>query len=469
MKLLWQQLIAIVLLIGAALALSAFLLSRYMTTQIYDQRQKVLVQYGLNIVENHFTRSDLERMSQLLKDEEIVIQVYLEDGTVIYPSYDQRNSLQLSQEQLSRITAGETIGIQRSTRYDSTGKPTNMATVYVSNEGGYREFPQGFISIGAPLSDLDAQVQAIRDNIFLAFVLAGSMGIFFAILYAFYQTRRIKRLQMASRQIASGHYEMTLPAKGKDELSDLARDFQVMADALQESEAEIQRQETLRRQMMMDAAHEMRTPLTTMNGVLEGLYYDMIPENQKNRSLELVMKETQRLTRLVNENLDYEKIRSGQIVLKRQWVQPLTVFAQIQAQLEDKAKAKGDWIEYHADPHLQVWADEDRLVQVVMNITNNAIQFTDQGAIRLSASALDQGVEIKIEDQGIGIEADKVKNIWERFYKADISRKNNEFGESGIGLAVVKSLVEAHHGHVSVASKLGEGTSFTLFFPNPQP
>lgn len=466
MKLLWQQIIGVMTVLIVALGLSAYLTNSYMSYQIYQNKQDELVQIGLNIVLNHFTRYDLERASQLLKQEEIVIQVYLSDGTVIYPSYDQRNKLQLTEQQLNRITNDETIGIQRSFRYQADGQPVNMATVYVSNKGGYSEFPEGFISIGAPLSELDEQVDAIQRKIMLGFFISSGLGILMSILYAMFQTKKIKKLQMATREISSGNYEIKLDTQGHDELSDLARDFQVMADTLQVSEQEIQRQETLRRQMMMDAAHEMRTPLTTMSGVLEGLQYDMIPEEQKERSLNLVMKETQRLIRLVNENLDYEKIRNKQIVLRCQWINVKQLFEQIKAQMDQKAELKQNKIVIDVQDNIAVWADNDRIVQIIINIVTNSIQFSQNSEIMLKAYHFENGVRIEIEDHGIGIEAKKIESIWERYYKADISRKNTEFGESGIGLAVVKSLVEAHKGKVSVESEIGKGTKFIIDFPN---
>lgn len=465
MKLLWQQIIGVLTVLMVALGLSAYFISDYMTDQIYNQRQKELVQYGANIVANHFTRNDLVRVSQLLESQEIVIQVYLADGTVIYPSYDQRNKLQLSEEQLTRITNGETIGIVRSKRYNSQGEEINLATVYVSNKGGYSEFPEGFIGIGAPLSDLDQQIKAVQQNIMLGFSLSAGIGIIMTVLYAMYQSRKINKLQQATREIASGNYEIELDTSGKDELSELAIDFQAMAKALQASENEVKRQESLRRQMMMDAAHEMRTPLTTMSGVLEGLQYDLIPEEQKGRSLELVMRETQRLTRLVNENLDYEKIRSRQIVLKYQWVNVKMLFDQIAQQLEGKAQSKGDYFTINVAEDVNVWADNDRIVQIVMNLVTNAIQFSENSEIILKANQDSDFVNMMIKDYGIGIDPEQIESIWERFYKADISRKNTQFGESGIGLSVVKSLVEAHQGEVKVASEEGKGTTFTLKFP----
>ncbi|MBS4461703.1 HAMP domain-containing histidine kinase [Aerococcaceae bacterium zg-B36] len=468
MKLLWQQILSVMSVLLVALGLSAFLISSYMSNQIIEQKQKQLVAYGTNIVANKFTRKDLERVTKLMANDDIVIQVYLADGTVIYPSYDQRNKLQLSQEQLERITNDETIGIQRSFRYNRDEQRVSMATVYVSNKGGYSEFPEGFISIGAPLSDLDEQVRAVQHNIMFAFLISAAIGITMAVVYAMYQVKRIKRLQLATEEIISGNYQLTLNTQNQDEFGDLARDFQHMADALRKSEEEIQRQENIRRQMMMDAAHEMRTPLTTMSGVLEGLQYDLIPENQKERSLALIMKETQRLIRLVNENLDYEKIRNRQIVLKKQPLNVKQLLEQIQTQLLTKAEQKGIQIIVDAESQLTVCADYDRMIQILINIVTNAIQFSENAPITLIGQSEDKGVLIKVEDNGIGIDAEQVENIWERFYKADISRKNTKFGESGIGLAVVKSLVEAHEGWIRVESHLGKGTTFIMYFPHAE-
>lgn len=221
---------------------------------------------------------------------------------------------------------------------------------------------------------------------------------------------------------------------------------------------------------MMDAAHEMRTPLTTMSGLLEGLQHDMIPESQRERSLELIRKETDRLTRLVNENLDYEKIRSRQIILKKQLLPGKTLLEQIKVQLSGKAEQKGNNITVSVVPNFAIWADYDRVVQILINLVTNAIQFSDNSEIKLVGQMEPDYAVIKVIDSGIGIDAQQIKSIWERFYKVDVSRKNTKFGESGIGLSVVHSLVEAHDGKVEVESKLGKGSTFSIYLPHePSP
>ena len=465
MKVLWQQLIAFLLVIIATVALFAYRIEDEMTTEIEQTREQQLLNYGYNIVNNNFSRNDLVRTSQLLASENIVIQVYLSDGRTIYPIYDQRFDANLSQEELQLIQSGQYLGFRTVDRYNQNGEVEPYLTVYLPHHD-VGEFPSGFISLAAPLDDLQARLDAVRQNVFISLILAIIMGIIISTVYSILQTRKIHRLQYATRQIGQGNYDVTIATDGQDEFGDLSRDFQKMSHSLMESQEEIKRQEGLRRQFMMDVAHEMRTPLTTMSGLLEGLQHNMIPEKQRGRSLELIQRETKRLTRLVNENLDYEKIRSHQFVLAKQENDGNKLLDQIKEQLSRKAAKKNINILVEAEEGLIVWADYDRIIQILINLVTNAIQFSEDSDIILQGKMQEEYSEIKVIDKGIGIDPAHLKSIWERFYKVDESRKNTEFGESGIGLSVVQSLIEAHQGNIEVDSELGKGSVFTVKLPH---
>lgn len=466
MKFLWQQILGFLLVIITALAISAYRISDYMTMEIFKEREAQLLQYGNNIVSNNFTRPDLVRASQLLESENIVIQVYLDDGRIIYPTYDQRFSSNLSDTDLNRIAEGASLGLQYAQRFVDPETQLQMTTVYIPlQQNEVAGFPAGFISLGAPLKSLEEQIAQSQNHILISFIIATIVGIIMSVFYAVFQTQKIKKLQQATREIASGNYEITVDTGSADEFGDLARDFDVMSESLRNSQEEIKRQENLRRQFMMDAAHEMRTPLTTMSGLLEGLQYDMIPEAQRGRSLELISKETKRLTRLVNENLDYEKIRSRQITLKKQILNGVSLLTQIKEQLNVKAEQKNNQISVQAHPDLEIWADYDRIVQILINLVTNAIQFSQDSEIILEGTMTETQTILKVIDEGIGIDTKQIESIWERFYKVDVSRKNTQFGESGIGLAVVHSLVEAHEGSIEVESELGHGSTFIIKLP----
>jgi len=134
-------------------------------------------------------------------------------------------------------------------------------------------------------------------------------------------------------------------------------------------------------------------------------------------------------------------------------------------QIRELAKVKNNTLRYECDKDFSVYADYDRFVQILVNITKNANQFTDNGEILVKAWNEGKKAIVEISDTGIGIDESEIKEIWERFYKADVSRKSTKYGESGLGLAIVKSLVDSHRGKISVKSEVGKGTTFRVVFP----
>ncbi len=465
MKFLWQQLLGFFILIIVILFIMSYRMENFLTSQITNNLEEQLLNYGDNIINNNFSRNDLEKTTQLLASENILIQVYFSDGRTIYPTYDQRYDAKLDAKELKAIQSGQYLGIRKVERLNLNGVLEPYLIVYLPHHD-VGQYPRGFISLAAPLNVIELQIKEIRKSILLILVMAMSIGIFISLVTAVYQTNKIKKLQALTKEITSGNYDLHVDISGKDEFGDLARDFQKMSDALLASEQEIKRQEELRRQFMMDVAHEMRTPLTTVSGMVEGLQYEMIPENQKKRSLELIQRETQRLTRLVNEQLDYQKIVSRQFTLKKVTIDGRKLFETIKEQMTVKAEEKGNHIVIKAAGKLVYWADYDRLVQIVINLLSNAVQFSENESIILEGEVEETNAIIRVIDHGIGIKEEDLNSIWERFYKVDESRKNTKYGESGIGLSVVKSLVDAHDGQIEVESKVGYGSIFTVKLPH---
>lgn len=322
------------------------------------------------------------------------------------------------------------------------------------------------VSIGTFVSVVQDNMKQITFNLILSLLVALVVTTLISYFLARSITNRVDRLRAATREVAKGNYSVTVPAQNKDEIDDLSRSFNQMTVSLRESSKEIHRQEERRRQFMADAAHEMRTPLTTINGLLEGLQYDAIPEEDKQHSIELMRNDTQRLIRLVNDNLDYEKIRTNQISMERKVFDASAALQNLVDQLNKKAQSQADRIELDIPHELLVYADYDRFIQIMFNITQNAIQFTTHGLIKIGGQQLDNGAQLTVSDNGIGMSKDQLANIWDRFYKADPSRSNTKYGESGLGLAIVHQLVQLHGGKIDVQSELHQGTTFTIFFPD---
>lgn len=140
----------------------------------------------------------------------------------------------------------------------------------------------------------------------------------------------------------------------------------------------------------------------------------------------------------------------------------------IYEQLSFLAEEKDVKINVEVDHDAVIYADYDRLIQIIMNITKNSIQFTENGSVWLIGRMVSDRTIIEVKDTGIGIDAHEIENIWKRFYKADISRTNNPYGEFGLGLSIVKQLVQFHEGEIQVTSEKGKGTTFTISFPLPK-
>lgn len=214
---------------------------------------------------------------------------------------------------------------------------------------------------------------------------------------------------------------------------------------------------------MADVSHEMRTPLTTIAGVMEGLRNNMIAEEQREKGLRLASEETKRLIRLVNENLDYEKIRSNQVTLMKEEIDADELLEIIQEQMQMLAQEKGNRIIVEAEEGQAVYGDMDRLIQILTNIVKNSIQFTENGRIVLRAFREPEAMVLEVEDSGDGIDVAEIDMIWRRFYKSDVSRGSGQFG---LGLSIVKRLVELHGGSIQVKSEKGQGTVFSIRLPH---
>lgn len=462
MKYFYQQLFGFLSVVIVSVVVSGLLFYNAMYNNIYEQRSQQLFGYAKSIIVNQLSVDDINQSMKLLKDDHVSVALFDADNHMVYPEPVMTVTSALSDEELLELRNGSAINLKQ-VRNNYLIQGEELVTVY------YPIFKNqtfsGFLAIASPLSKLQTEIKGVRNSIVIGFSTAAIVGILMSLVFANYQTKRIGKLRKATHEIAEGNFEVSLPNKHRDEFDELASDFNTMVESLQRSEEEVERQENLRRQFMMDVAHEMRTPLTTMNGLLEGLMYNMIPESRRERSLELITKETQRLIRLVNENLDYEKIRSNQVVLVRQKFMGKEVIRSVVEQLHELTKQKQNTLTYDVPDDYTVYADYDRYIQILVNLTKNANQFTDNGTITIKGWNADHKAYLQVTDTGIGIDPKEVHSIWERFYKVDVSRKSTKYGESGIGLAIVQSLVRSHNATIDVESELGKGTTFTVAFP----
>ena len=440
MKYFYQQLFGFVSVVLLTIAACGILFYNVMSNNVYTQRSQQLQSYAKGLIATDMSDADIYKLGTILREENVSIAMFDENNEMTYPSRSLDTNSALTEDELNHLKNGAAINLKE-VQMNFTGEAVdNLITVYypIIKNGQYK----GYVALASPMSRIQTEVRELRNSMFIAFGAAIIIGIMMSFVFANYQTRRINKLRKATHKISEGDFDVKLPVESRDEFDDLMKDFNNMAHSLRESEREVERQENVRRQFMMDVAHEMRTPLTTMNGLLDGLKYNMVPESRRGRSLELISSETQRLIRLVNENLDYEKIRSNQIVLVQHRFAGIGAIQTVVEQIRELAKVKNNTLRYECDTDFSVYGE---ILVKAWNEGKKAI--------------------VEISDTGIGIDEREIKEIWERFYKADVSRKSTKYGESGLGLAIVKSLVDSHRGKISVKSEVGKGTTFRVVFP----
>ncbi|WP_428907971.1 sensor histidine kinase [Niallia sp. Krafla_26] len=459
-KYIYQQISSHISIIIVAFIVLSVLFSHYVETLVYTDKAEELTEYGENIMKDLemriMDREVLSDYSHILAGRKIEYMIFDEDRRIIYPT---GGRIILKDAEWNKIKQGQTVTVKQDrNRFDQA--VTFVLLPYVKDG-----FFLGGILLASPISGSREMISQINQYLWYAVLIALAVALLLSWVLSKIHVNRIKKLQEATSLIAAGDYSVRLPSSNFDEIGELGEDFNHMVEKLHQSNEEIESLENRRRQFMADVSHELRTPLTTINGVIQGIKNHMIPEEEKEKGMELVSKETKRLIRLVNENLDYEKIRSNGVTLKKTEIELVEVLEIIKDQLEMLADEKNTTILLEVEEYVTIYADYDRLVQILINITKNSIQFTENGSITLRGKVGYKGTIIEIEDTGIGIDPEEIENIWGRFYKADISRTSTPYGEFGLGLSIVKKLVQLHGGDIHVYSEKGKGTKFVMSFP----
>ncbi|UPH49017.1 two component system sensor histidine kinase PieS [Listeria innocua] len=383
------------------------------------------------------------------------------DDKTIYPTQLNQplpKDFSISKDDKKKLKSGETVSKKIDNRFNR-----EMTIVYVPIMDGDKFV--GSIVLNSPISGTEQVIGTINRYMFYTILLSITIALILSAILSKLQVNRINKLRSATKDVIQGNYKARLKENNFDEIGALAIDFNKMTETLETSQEEIERQEKRRRQFIADVSHEMRTPLTTISGLTEGLVNDIIPKSETDRCIALIDTEAKRLTKLVNENLDYEKIRSNKIKLQKTRFNGREFLELIKEQLDYVATEKGNKITVDIDKDMYIYADYDRLTQVFINIVKNGVQFTENGLITLTGTRDYKESVLTITDTGIGMNTEELEQIWERFYKADMSRTNTAFGESGIGLSIVKQLIEYHDGTISVTSEPNKGTTFTIRLP----
>ncbi len=291
----------------------------------------------------------------------------------------------------------------------------------------------------------------------LAAVGAAVIALLFGAVLASNLTRPLRDLIRAIQAMASGDLRQQVPVRSADELGTLTQAFNKLS-------ADLARANESRRQMTADVAHDLRTPLTVMSGYLEALRDGVLPPSPER--FETMYQESQHLQRLVEDLRILSLADAGELTLNRERVSPRSLLEQAAAAHQHLANQRHVDLRVDAAPASPLLlVDPDRMAQVLGNLISNALRYTPAGGqISVAATQVGQQALLTVRDTGTGIPPDALPHVFDRFYRGSESR-SGEGGESGLGLAIARSIVQLHGGTISVESILGQETVFTIAVP----
>lgn len=345
-------------------------------------------------------------------------------------------------------------------RYRPQGPPTAGAAG--SPEGGPTT---SYIVVAVPWSAISNAWAVIGARLLWIVIVALLISILVAFVLSRSLTSRLRTLTQGAHAMASGDYDRAMRLASvraeNDEIGDLANAFQTMA-------ANVSRVHRAQRDLVANVSHELKTPLTSIQGFSQAMIDGTVTDEADYRELaRIIDQESQRMRRLVEQMMELSRLESGTVHLELAPLRVDELVANVGRRYARLAEAKGVTVRWAAPGDLTLEADAGRLEQVLVNLLDNALQYTDTGGhVTLFArAARPNRVEFVIQDTGRGIPAEDVPRLFERFYQVERSR-TGQGKHVGLGLAIVREIVEAHQGNIAVRSTVGVGTTMTVSIPN---
>ncbi|MDR0441500.1 MAG: diguanylate cyclase [Candidatus Accumulibacter sp.] len=338
------------------------------------------------------------------------------------------------------------------------------------------------VAVSVPMSSVLANANGIRNYVIGMFLAAIAVIALMLYIVSKNVTKPILKLSNAARTFGEGSFDAKIPLiESGDEIGALSKAFRFMAEKINNQVKELQnyareleeknqylnRLNELKDEFLANTSHELRTPINGIIGIVESMVDGAtgpLTDEQK-YNLAVVSNSGKRLSNLINDILDFTKLKNKEIVLQIKPVDLKTIVETVLVLSKPLTKGKDLSLVDEIDASLPiVAADENRIQQILYNLIGNAIKFTEKGRIAVSAEVADDKVAVSVADTGIGIPEDKFDRIFESFEQVDGSTAR-EYGGTGLGLSITKNLVELHGGTIRVESKLGQGARFTFTIP----
>ena len=312
----------------------------------------------------------------------------------------------------------------------------------------------GYVSLHEPLTLVEAASNRLTIPMYVTFLVVFLASFIILIIFIIYVFRPLKKITAAANEYAAGNLKYELKVNSHDEIGYLANTLNTMAQ-------DLSRTEEYQRQFISNISHDFRSPLTSIKGYLEAMKDGVIPPEQQDKYIDIVINEADRLTGLTQNMLQLNSLSNPALQLEMSVFDINPVIRDTCASFEGTCIGRDISIDLtFSAEELMVYADRSRIQQVLYNLLDNAIKFSSDGSsIAIESFSRADKVFVSVKDTGVGIPKENLKLIWTRFYKGDESRGKNKKG-TGLGLSIVKEIITAHGENIDVISTEGVGTEF---------
>jgi len=314
----------------------------------------------------------------------------------------------------------------------------------------------GAVLLNASIPELERTIEDVVRITVMSIIITA----FAAFVFIYFSSRTIVHpllaMNEAAKVIAGGDFEKRIEVGTRDEVGQLGESFNNMAESLMQ-------QERLRRDFIVNISHDLRTPLTSMRGFLEAMLDGTAPPDKTERYLSIVLEETERLSKMANDILDLNRLHIEDLHITCGEFDINDLICKTMSSFETRAAQKGIILDVRLEGGGNVYADYEKIQRVVYNLLDNAVKFTQSGGyISIETKKEGKKAHIKVKDTGLGISPDQQRQLFDRFYKADVSRSDSG---NGLGLSIVQAFIKAHGENISLHSALGEGSEFEFTLP----
>lgn len=445
---LWGLMLALVFI---ALILIWFFQIVFLESIYFSIHEKKLLKEGANLVEmikdNEEQHVIEQRLNELLLKYNARIDLYTPNGVVIYSSESAPKLLGVNKNAflMEIIQNKKAVSAYRQYSMGSlllVGLPVIRGNVMTAA-----------VIMTVPVASLKETVDTLKEQFVIISLILISVSSILAYVFSRYFTRPILEINNAAKTMAEGNLSIKVPVNTKDELG-------MLSSTINHLSTQLQKIEQLRKELIANVSHEFKTPLSLIKGYAETMRdVENLSEEKRSKQLNIIIEESDKLNYMINEIMDLSQIQSDYYKLdKTDFVISETIKSVVN-RLTYHSENKKLCIEVDQKDDLWVYADERRIEQVLYNLLNNAINYSEEKhSIFVRIIDQDSLIVVEVEDQGAGISPDEIPYIWDRFYKSkDASAKHKG---SGLGLAIVKGILDAHKSKFGVESGIGKGSKF---------